>query len=190
MMIWNRQSNGIQMSLFRRLIQIKKRGLETGEVAYRTLEGLLMVRRFQAFGSRGTRLARGAFRLGVIAMAAVVFLTLATARESQACAGAETSAAAAALETVLVAFVVDAETAAASTGQVVVENLKCCGSGSHHRSGAPCSSGHCSACWLAVPVVGIATVSLDEFVGHVLTRDVIFRLTRQISKFRPPCIIA
>ena len=152
-------------------------------------EALQMVGRFQSHGSRGTRLARGALRLAV-AVAAIAFLTLATARESQACAGAETSAAAAALEAVLVAFVVDTETASLSTAQAVVENLKCCGAGSHHRSGAPCSSGHCSACWTAIPIAGIAIDSPDDFAGHILKRDFNFLPTGQTLKFRPPCIIA
>jgi hypothetical protein len=170
-------------------MQIKACGLEADEVSYRMHEALQMAGRFQSHGSRGKRLARGALRL-VVAVAAVAFLTLATARESQACAGAETSAAAAALETILVAFVVDPETASISTAQAVVENLKCCGAGSHHRSGAPCSSGHCSACWMAVPIVGIAIVSPDDFADHVLKRDFNFLPTGQTSKFRPPCIIA
>ena len=173
-----------------RLIQVKVCGLEAGEACYRTLEALQMVGRFQAFGSWALRLARSALRLAVIAVAAVAFLTLATARESQACPSAETSAAATALETVLVAFVGNAETRSISTAQAIVENLKCCGVGSHHRGGAPCSSGHCSACWMAVPIVGIATVSPDDFAGHVLKRDFNFLPTGQPPKFRPPCFVA
>ena len=165
-------------------------GLEAGEACYGTLEVLQMVDHFQAFGLWALRLARSALRLAVIVVAAVAFLTLATARESQACPSAETSAAATALETVLVAFVGNAETRSISTGQAIVENLKCCGAGSHHRSGAPCSSGHCSVCWMAIPIVGIATVSPDDFSGHVLKRDFNFLPTGQTSKFRPPCIIA
>lgn len=147
-----------------------------------------MVGRFQSYSSRGKRLARGALRLAV-AVTAVAFLTLTSARESQACAGAETSAAATALEAVLVTYVVDTETASVLTGQAV-ENLKCCGAGSHHRSSAPCSSGHCSTCWMAVPIVRIATVSPDDFAGHVLKRDLDFLPTGQSPKFRPPCIVA
>ena len=149
-----------------------------------------MVSGLWSYSPRGARLARRLFRFAVIAVASVALLTLATARESQAWSGAETGGAVTALMIASADYAVNAETVPVSAGPAFVENIKGSGATTQGQFGAACATAHSSGCPTAVTVVDVSTNSLEDNSGRLLLRDNGILPTKQIPKFRPPCIVA
>ena len=149
-----------------------------------------MVSRLRSYSSRSARLARQLLRFAVIVVASVALLTLATARESQAWSGAETGGAVTALMIASADYAVNAETVPVSAGSAFVETIKGSGATAQGQVGAACATAHGSGCPTAVTVVGVSTNSLEDNSGRLLLRDNGILPTKQIPKFRPPCIVA
>ena len=148
-----------------------------------------MFRRPKSIGIRAKGRIIGGFRLAVVATATLLLFALLTIGESKACQGNDSTPAVIALDAILMPVSVDADPAIVSSAPIV-ENLRCCGAASHHANGAPCSSGHCTACWTTIPIAGSLVVATRDSTAYPLVGNTNPLFTNPISLLRPPRIPA
>ena len=148
-----------------------------------------MFRRPKSIGIRAKGRIISGFRLTVVATATLLLFVLLTIGESKACQGNDNAPAVIALDAILMPVAIDAGSAIVSSAPVV-ENLRCCGAASHHANGAPCSSGHCTACWTAIPIAGSLVVATRDSAAFPLVGNTNPLFTKPVSLLRPPRIPA